>query len=120
MKLKLDENLGLRGRELLTAAGHDVCTVLQQELCSVMDEELALRCVEEGRAIVTLDLDFSNPLRFPPQLHHGIAVLRGSTRLTLPVIERLVKTLIAALRTQVLDGHLWIVEEGRVRVFQPA
>jgi hypothetical protein len=33
MKLKLDENLGLRGRDLLTAAGHDVCTVPQQELC---------------------------------------------------------------------------------------
>jgi hypothetical protein len=26
MKLKLDENLGLLGRDLLAAAGHDVCT----------------------------------------------------------------------------------------------
>ena len=121
MKLKLDENLGLRGQELLTAAGHDVCTVPAQNLCSATDEEVARRCAEEGRAIVTLDLDFSNPLRFPPELHHGIAVLRGSTtRLTLAALQRLMQTLIGALRTQTLDGHLWIVEEGRVRIFQPA
>ncbi len=119
MKLKLDENLGQRGRDLLIASGHDVCTVAEQNLCSATDEAVARRCTEDGRAIVTLDLDFSNPLRFPPELHHGIAVLRGSTRLTLTVIERLVLTLIGALQTQSLNGHLWIVEEGRIRIFQP-
>jgi hypothetical protein len=40
------------------------------------------RC-EDGRAIVTLDLDFAKPLRFPPALHHGIAVLRGPVRMHL-------------------------------------
>jgi hypothetical protein len=29
MKLKLDENIGRRGIELLTSAGHDVTTVRQ-------------------------------------------------------------------------------------------
>jgi hypothetical protein len=32
MKLKLDENLGERCRELFAAAGHDVATVLEQKL----------------------------------------------------------------------------------------
>lgn len=119
MKLKLDENLGLRGRELLVAAGHDVCTVPEQSLCAATDEQVAVRCCEDGRAIVTLDLDFANPFRFPPALHPGIAVLRGPPRMSLDTLHRLVATLIGALKTQPLDGHLWIVEEGRIRVFEP-
>ncbi len=59
MKLKLDENLGQRGRDLLIASGHDVCTVAEQNLCSATDEAVARRCTEDGRAIITLDLDFS-------------------------------------------------------------
>ena len=61
MKLKLDENLGLRGQDLLAAAGHDVCSVPAQDLCSATDEQIAARCRADGRGIVTLDLDFANP-----------------------------------------------------------
>ncbi len=32
MKLKLDENLGMRGMDVLAAAGHDVCTVPQSRI----------------------------------------------------------------------------------------
>jgi len=120
MKLKLDENLGLRGKELLAAAGHDVCTVPEQSLCAATDEQVAVRCCEDSRAIITLDLDFANPLRFPPELHHGIAVLRGPVRMSTTALNRLLQTLLGAMLTQPLDGHLWIVEEGRVRVYEPS
>jgi predicted nuclease of predicted toxin-antitoxin system len=119
MKLKLDENLGTRGRELLVAAGHDVCTVPEQDLCAATDEQLAARCRSDGRGIITLDLDFANPFRFPPAQYHGIAVLRAPARMSEEVLHRLLTTLIGALKTQVFEGALWIVEEGRVRVFDP-
>lgn len=118
MKLKLDENLGLRGRELLAAAGHDVCTVAEQDLCSATDEQVSARCRSEGRGIVKLDLDFANPFRFPPAGHNGIAVLRASARMSEEVLDRLLATLIGALKTQPFEGALWIVEDGRVRVFE--
>jgi len=66
MKLKLDENLGSRGAEILHEAGHDVSTVSLQKLGSTADRKLIEICRTEGRALVTLDLDFGNPFRYEP------------------------------------------------------
>lgn len=72
MKLKLDENLGERGRRALRDAGHDVSTVLEQGLASASDRELLSRCVADGRALVTLDPDFANVVVFAPHQHVGL------------------------------------------------
>jgi len=57
MKLKLDENLGEHGREILSRAGHDVATVASQSLEKAEDAYLIERCRRERRALVSLDLD---------------------------------------------------------------
>jgi predicted nuclease of predicted toxin-antitoxin system len=67
MKLKLDENLGERGREILSR-GHDVTTVASQSLQKAEDAKLIERCRREGRVLVSLDLDFANPLHFGPAI----------------------------------------------------
>lgn len=66
MKIKLDENLGARGAEWLRAAGHDVATLYEQGMTSSSDGELIQHCRFEQRCLVTLDMDFSNPLLFLP------------------------------------------------------
>lgn len=76
MRLKLDENLGRSAARVLVEAGHDVATVVGQGLAGGRDEELFRLCADEHRALVTLDLDFSNPLRFDPSAASGIVVLR--------------------------------------------
>ena len=49
MKLKLDENIGRRGLDLLTGAGHDAMTVRDQHLQGISDEVLFDVCVRERR-----------------------------------------------------------------------
>ncbi|MGQ9556196.1 MAG: DUF5615 family PIN-like protein, partial [Anaerolineae bacterium] len=76
MRLKLDENLGKKAAEPLQQAGHDVATVSSQRLSGVEDRTLIETCRREARCLVTLDLEFGNPLLFKPSDYPGIVVLR--------------------------------------------
>ena len=115
MKLKLDENLDERLMIVIAAAGHDVSSVRAQNLRGEADERLFDICKKELRAMVTLDLDFSNVLRFPPKGGPGIIVLRGKNHL-LTTMRVLVDSLIIALESHSPEGRLWIIEPGRLRI----
>jgi predicted nuclease of predicted toxin-antitoxin system len=66
MRLKLDENLDVRLADQLRSAGHDVETIRGESLSGAPDHEVFARVVEEKRSLVTLDMDFSDPIRFSP------------------------------------------------------
>lgn len=119
MKLKLDENLGRRGKTLLESAGHDVATVADQNLTKAEDVAVIEACRRENRCLVTLDLDFGNPLRFNPSDYCGIAVLRLPAKPSHHDLLDAITTLATALESESIDEQLWIVERARVRIYQP-
>jgi hypothetical protein len=77
-----------------------------------------LSCVAEKRALITLDLDFSNPIRFPVADTFGIIVLRPSRPL-LGLIHTVLSQVPTLLQREQLEHRLWIVEPGRMRIFNP-
>jgi hypothetical protein len=119
MKIKLDENIGERGKSLLIAAGHDVCTVLEQNLQSAPDPEVIEVCQIEQRCLVTLDLDFSNPIQYNPAEYSGIAVFRLPKSPSPQDLIDTIVTFINALKTETIIGQLWIIKRGQIRIYQP-
>lgn len=118
MRLKLDENVDARLAVLLREAGHETTTVRDQRLRGMADRALYEHCASEGHILVTLDKDFSNVLRFPPERSPGLVVLRGPDDL-FATARILVETLVNALTRDTPSGRLWIIEPGRLRVHEP-
>lgn len=119
MRFKLDENFGRRAIEIFRDAGHDSVTVAEQGLGGASDSGLIQACRTEDRILVTLDLDFSNVLRFPPERYAGIAVLRVPHPVELRAIHERVRVLLERVGQEELSGGLWIVEAGRIRQYDP-
>lgn len=119
MKIKLDENLGNRAVELFRESGHEVSTVIDQGLEGANDDDLIEACRTEERVLVTLDLDFSNVLRYPPERYAGIAVLRLPPPIELETIRERVHVLLRSSEREDLSGRLWIVEQDRIRQYDP-
>ena len=67
MKFKLDENLGASAVRAFLDAGHDTSSIHLQNLAGAADDQVFEICASEQRVLVTLDLDFANPLTFDPR-----------------------------------------------------
>jgi predicted nuclease of predicted toxin-antitoxin system len=117
MHFKLDENMPPAAADLLRDLGHDVMNVYGQGLQSCTDPEVLAACQGEGKVLLSLDLDFSNILVYPPARYAGLIVLRlhkPGPRAVLSLLRRVVPH----LGTVPVAGRLWIADEHRIRVRQ--
>ncbi len=86
-----------QSEQLLRDAGHDVSTVTSQSLNGTADENLFEVCIAEQRALVSLDHDFGQVLRFPPGRSAGIVILEVAPRAGAGAVESRMHDLIALL-----------------------
>jgi hypothetical protein len=90
-------------------------TVLDQRLGGGLDETFIDICKREGRALITLDLDFADIRHYPPEAYAGIIVLRPPSQ-DIPAVLRLVQALTPSLPLHPLPGRFWIVSEAAIRL----
>ena len=115
MKFKLDENLSPSLAAMFTVVGHEAHSVVQQALGGQPDERVIDVCCREQRALITLDLDFSNILAYPPAKFTGIVVLRLADQAHITV-EAAIRRVLDLLPQEPVIGTLWIVEDRRIRI----
>ena len=115
MRFKIDEHLPVEIKELLTHHQHDAVTVADEDMGGAIDPDVAQACQKEARALVTLDLDFSDIRAYPPEEYQGIIVFRPALQ-SITTLVRLTARIIPLLDQEPLIGHLWIVEDHQVRI----
>ncbi len=112
---KIDENLPAELVANLTAAGYDALSVYDQKLEGEPDDIISKVCQAEKRAVVTLDIGFSNVHEYPPEQYSGIIVLRVKSQDKTNVLNTFHKVL-PLLESEPLIGKLWVVDENKVRI----
>lgn len=115
MRFKLDENLPLQLKHLLTESGHDAVTVLDQRMGGQTDAEVASACRLEDRVLLTQDIDFADIRTYPPGNYPGIVVFRLPSQSRNDLLE-IGTVLIESLVRSSPNRQRWIVEESRIRI----
>jgi predicted nuclease of predicted toxin-antitoxin system len=115
-RFKIDENLPIEVAEIIKAAGRDAMTIFDQDMVGDLDPKVVSVCKAEDRALITLDLDFSDIRTYPPADCPGIIILRPRNQAK-PTVLSLARQLIALLESdEPLSGRLWIVQETGLRI----
>lgn len=115
MRFKIDENLPVIAKQILTDKGHDAINILEQKMGGESDNRISEVIQDEKRTLITLDLDFANIKTYPPQDYHGLIVFRLQCQDKESVLSAM-RTVLRFLDEEPLTGYLWIIDENKLRV----
>jgi predicted nuclease of predicted toxin-antitoxin system len=115
MKLFADECVYQKTVEALQSWGHDIITAREVGLSGRSDEQILAYSVNEGRILITTDLDFSNIRYYPPKEHWGIIVLKIRPAI-LTQVHAVLKKLLEQSSQEYFTKALVIVDRNKYRV----
>jgi predicted nuclease of predicted toxin-antitoxin system len=115
VKLFLDENLSPQHASELRAEGDDAVAVLEVGLSGATDEQVLRFAVENDRVLVTLDADFANVIRFPPEQTLGIIRLKVHPA-TEDGIRQAIRRALLFLDNIDIVGRLAVVDDEKIRI----
>lgn len=76
MKIFADECVYAVTTKMLRDWGHDIETAQEAGLSGREDNDLLQYAVSKDRILISIDMDFSNALRYIPSSHRGIIILK--------------------------------------------
>jgi len=115
VKFLTDENVFVPIVRELRALGHDVFDVKEQQLSGTKDPDIFKMAVEQERALITMDKDFSNIILYPPGSHFGIIVLK-LYRLSVKVTTQTFMAAFEALDNARIRGNTIIIDKNKTRI----
>ena len=119
MRFVIDEDLPRSLAPALRQAGHEVLDVRDHGLHGRSDAEVFEFAQRHKSALITADMGFANILRFPPNTHHGLIIVRFPTVVPAPTVAAQIVRSVAAIAPEELAGALAIVEPGQTRLRRP-
>ena len=115
MNFLVDADLPRSTAQALAGAGHATQHVNEVGLGSAADRAIFDYAQQNSASLVTRDLDFTDPLRFPERTHHGLVIVRIRETLPPATVNQMLLRAINALREDELANAIIIVEENRFR-----
>ena len=117
MKIKLDQNISQYLRDDFTALEHDIDTVVDEGLSGASDAEVSMAATSLDRMLFTLDNDFLDLKRYPPDSHSGVVVFRPPRQGALAVAD-FVKAFVRSADLARYYGRTTVVERRRARILK--
>jgi predicted nuclease of predicted toxin-antitoxin system len=115
MKFLADAGISPKTVAFLNGAGHDAVHVRKIGLQRATDAEIVRRARQEGRIVLTFDLDFGEILALGVADTPSVVIFRLSDETSASVNWRL-GAVIAERRSELEAGALIVVEDGRYRM----
>lgn len=115
MTVLLDVCTPIRFASLLQEWGYQTEVSLTHIPQNAVDEAVLALATQLDAVLLTIDLDFSNVLRFPPKTHQGIIVLRYELK-DQKAVDQQLKIVLSDLYRDKLRQKLVIVKPQRYRI----
>lgn len=116
MKAVIDEDLHRSLREVLNSLEFESVDVRDAGLRGKPDSKIFSFAQNEKAVLFSSDLGFSNILRFPPNKHFGIVILRFPNEMPTGEINRIVYSLLKGIDVSKYKGSLIILSPKGVRI----
>ena len=117
MRFLLDMNLPPAMADWLRSDGHDAVHIRETGYADLLDREIFARAAEDGRIVVTFDLDFGEVIGLAGAAGSGVLLLR-LRRAHQPYLGERLRVAIAEAAQALQAGAIVLVEDGRIRIRQ--